>query len=88
MIFLTSFFQYFGFFAFIGCIVLIILVNKELKKQLPTEAEKKEMLAKGLITGSEKKKVLREKTLKFRYDKKFKEELKKALTKQTQSQGK
>ena len=84
MIFVSSFFQYFGFFAFIGCIILLILVQKELTQQLHTEDEKQDMIKKGLITGSEKKAVIRQKTTAYRYDKKFKEELKKALLKQTQ----
>ena len=81
---INTFFQYFGFFAFIGCIVLVVLINKELKKQLPTEQEKQEMIKKGLIKGNEKKRILRQQTLNYRYQKKFQEELKKALTKQTQ----
>ena len=45
------------------------------------------MLKKGLITGKEKKLALSEKTTAYRYDKKFKEELKKALLNQTKNQN-
>lgn len=84
MVFLSAFFQYFGLFAFIGCIVLFFLIRKELKKQLPTAEEKQEMIKKNIITGKEKKKVLREKTLIFRYQKKIDLEVQNALLKKTQ----
>ena len=83
MVFFSAFFQYFGLFAFIGCIILLFLVRKELRKQLPTAEEKQDMINKHIITGKEKKKVLREKTLQYRYQKKFNEELKKALANKT-----
>ena len=83
MVYFSLFFQYFGLFSFIGCIVLLILVNKEIKKQLPTIEEKQEMIKKGIITGKEKKLVLRQKTIQYRYNKKFQEELRKAISKET-----
>ncbi len=86
--FFSVFFEYFGFFSFIGCIILLILVQKELKKQLPTSDERAEMLQRGIITGKEKKKVLRQKTMTYRYDKRFQAELKKALLRQTQNVNK
>ena len=83
MIFLGSFFQIFGFLAFIGCIVIFIMSSKLLKKELPTEQEKKEMIAKHWITGTEKKMQLRQITLKYRYFKEFKEMQKNSLVNQT-----
>ena len=69
---ISLFFQYFGFFAFVGLIILAILVNKELKKQLPTEDEKKQLVSLGLIKKDEKKKkILREATMKLRQEKVF-----------------
>lgn len=68
------FFQYFGFFTFIGMIILVILCNKELKKQLPTKEEKAELENLKLIKSGEKnKKVLRTATAKLRQEKVFAE---------------
>lgn len=83
MLALGLFFQYFGLFSLIGIIILFILCNKELKKRLPTKEEKEEMIRKGLITGKERKLVLSEKTTAFRYEKKFNEELRKAILNQS-----
>lgn len=70
MIFQT-FFMYFGIFAFIGAIVLTILVNKELKKQLPTAEERKEMENFNILQSGKKykKSELRSLTAKYRYQK-------------------
>ena len=86
MIAISLFFQWFGFFAFIGAIVLFVMINKELKKQLPTEEEKQELIAQNLISANEKnKKVLRDKTLTLRAQKRLmqavNEELQKRLEK-------
>ena len=63
----SVFFQWFGVFAFIGTIIITILCNKELKKQLPTEEEKKILVASETIQPNEKnKKVLRAKTMELR----------------------
>lgn len=71
---ISLFFQYFGFFSFIGAIILFILVKKELKRQLPTEDERKQLISLKMIKSDEKKKkVLREATLKFRQEKVFAE---------------
>lgn len=85
MLAISLFFQYFGLFSFIGVIILVILCNKELKKRLPTKEEKEDMIKKGLITGKEKKLALSEKTTAYRYEKRFNEELKKALVNQLKS---
>lgn len=72
MVGISLFFQYFGFFALIGSIILVILVRKELKKQLPTEEERKQLIALKMINADEKKKkVLRNATLKLRQEKVF-----------------
>lgn len=69
---ISLFFQYFGFFAFIGGLILVFLVRKDLKKQLPTEEEKKQLIDNKLIKDNEKsKKVLRQATLKLRQEKIF-----------------
>lgn len=61
------FFTYFGLFTFIGLIIISFLTSRELKKQLPTEAEKQMMVSIGLISSGEKnKKVLRHQTSIFR----------------------
>ena len=87
MLALGLFFQYFGICSLFGVIFLLIMCNKELKKRLPTKEEKEDMLKKGLITGKEKKLVLSEKTTAYRNEKKFKDELKKALLNQTKNQN-
>lgn len=72
MVGISLFFQYFGFFAFIGSLIIVILVRKELKKQLPTEDEKKQLIDNKLIKENEKsKKILRQATLKLRQEKMF-----------------
>ena len=54
------FLSYFGLFCLVGMAILIFIVNKELKKQLPTEQEKQIMVTCGLISKDEKnKKILR-----------------------------
>ena len=84
MVFLGSFLQWFGLFSLIGCIVIFIMSARLLKKELPTEQERKELLAKGWIKENDKKFVLRQQALKLRYYKEFKQEQKNALLKQTQ----
>lgn len=74
MVGISLFFQYFGFFSFIGAMILFVLVSKELKKQLPSEEEKKQLISLKWISQDEKKKkVLREKTMKLRQEKMFAE---------------
>ena len=69
---ISVFFQYFGVLAFILMIILIVLCNKELKKQLPTEEEKKQLIQFKLIKEGEKnKKVLRLATARLRQEKMF-----------------
>ena len=66
------FFTYFGIFAFVGVIIITILLNKELKKQLPTEQEKKELVESGIIsTDCKDKKLLRSATTELRLMKEF-----------------
>lgn len=66
------FFTYFGIFAFVGVIIITILLNKELKKQLPTEQEKKELVEAGVISADCKdKKLLRSATQELRLMKEF-----------------
>lgn len=76
----SVFFQWFGVFAFIGFIIISILVNKELKKQLPTPEEKKILITSGVIQPNEKnKKVLREKTMQHRARLQLVEQVKKYM---------
>ena len=78
--FISVFFQWFGVAAFIGMLVMTYLVNKELKKQLPTEAEKAEMLERKFISELNDKKqrqFVRSITADFRVLKKY-ENMKKA----------
>lgn len=71
---ISLFFQYFGVFTFIGMIILVILCNKELKKQLPTKEERVQLENMKLIkTGEKNKKVLRNATAKLRQEKMFAE---------------
>ena len=80
--FISVFFQWFGVAAFIGMLVMTYLVNKELKKQLPTEVEKAEMLERKFISESElndkkQRQLVRSITADFRVLKKY-ENMKKA----------
>lgn len=70
------FFTYFGIFAFIGVVVIFFLVNKELKKELPTEEEKQELIKAGAISSDCKdKKILRSATRELRLMKEFAKKL-------------
>lgn len=66
------FFTYFGVFAFFGVGILFILVTRELKKELPTEEEKNELVKLGLIEPNCKdKKKLRAYTQQLRVFRSF-----------------
>lgn len=82
---ISVFFQWFGVAAFIGMLVMTVLVNKELKKQLPTEVEKAEMLERKFISEQElndkkQRQLVRTITADFRVLKKY-ENLKNASQK-------
>ena len=83
--FISVFFQWFGVAAFIGMLVMTYLVNKELKRQLPTEDEKSEMLARKFISEEQlndkkQRQLVRSITADFRVLKKY-ENLKNASQK-------
>ena len=72
MVGVSLFFQYFGILSFILMIILIVMCNKELKKQLPSDDEKKQLIQYKLINENEKnKKVLRQATARLRQEKMF-----------------
>ena len=83
--FISVFFQWFGVAAFIGMLVMTYLVNKELKKQLPTDVEKAEMLDRKFISeqvlnDKKQRQLVRTITSDFRVLKKY-ENLKNASQK-------
>lgn len=83
--FISVFFQWFGVAAFIGMLVMTYLVNKELKRQLPTEDEKAEMLSRKFISEEQlndkkHRQLVRSITADFRVLKKY-ENLKNASQK-------
>ena len=74
--FISVFFQWFGVAAFIGMLVMTYLVNKELKRQLPTEVEKAEMLDRKFISevqlnDKKQRQLVRSITADFRVLKKY-----------------
>jgi len=77
---ISLFFQWFGVLAFIGSIALFVMVRKVLKKEMPTEQEKQELIISGKVNSTCKKNsIWRSETQKLRYRKQVLAEVSKEL---------